>query len=201
MLEELCKRIQNCCATLWRSRNKRNVGSCWLKSLTGFKLCATTRNNIQQHATGCANGRNMHVTSNNVGSCWSTMLRLFASSLIIKNGPMNIWMNESVNEQKRERKNERRNKLRYNEWINVITIFGAVKRGSLIRCAISSPLSSADLQNKVTDNLLIRQQNRFFTTVYCNTASFLTFAPKRYKKIFVPEFILLGMRRKFTRTL
>ena len=29
------------------------------KSLTGFKLCAATRNNIQQHATGCANGRNM----------------------------------------------------------------------------------------------------------------------------------------------
>ena len=29
------------------------------KSLTGFKLCATTRNDIQQHATGCANGRNM----------------------------------------------------------------------------------------------------------------------------------------------
>ena len=31
----------------------------WLKSLTGFKLCPTTRNNIQQRATGCANGRNM----------------------------------------------------------------------------------------------------------------------------------------------
>ena len=30
--------------------------SCWLKSLTGFKLCATTPNNTQQHATGCANG-------------------------------------------------------------------------------------------------------------------------------------------------
>ena len=30
-----------------------------LKSLTGFKLGATTSNNIQQHATGCANGRNM----------------------------------------------------------------------------------------------------------------------------------------------
>ena len=59
MLEELCKRIQHCCATLRRSGNKRNVGSCWLKSLTGFKLCATTRNNIQQHATGCANRRNM----------------------------------------------------------------------------------------------------------------------------------------------
>ena len=54
-----CKRIQHCCATLRQSRNKTNVGSCWLKSLTGFKLCATTRNNIQQHATGCANGRNM----------------------------------------------------------------------------------------------------------------------------------------------
>ena len=51
MLEELCKRIQHCCTTLRRSRNKRNVGSSWLKSLTGFKLCATTSNNIQQHAT------------------------------------------------------------------------------------------------------------------------------------------------------
>ena len=30
------------------------------KRLTGFKLCATTRKNIQQHATGCANGRNMY---------------------------------------------------------------------------------------------------------------------------------------------
>ena len=59
MLEELCKRIQHCCATLRRSRNKRYVGSCWLKSLTGFNLCATTRNNIQQHATGCANGHKM----------------------------------------------------------------------------------------------------------------------------------------------
>ena len=29
------------------------------KSLTGFKLCKTTPNNIQQQATGCANGRNM----------------------------------------------------------------------------------------------------------------------------------------------
>ena len=34
------------CATLRWSRSKRNVGSCWLKSLTGFKLCATC--NIQQ---------------------------------------------------------------------------------------------------------------------------------------------------------
>ena len=31
LLEELCKRLQHCCATLRRSRNKRNVGSCWLQ--------------------------------------------------------------------------------------------------------------------------------------------------------------------------
>ena len=33
MLEELCKRIQHCCATLRRSRNKNKMffGSCWLK--------------------------------------------------------------------------------------------------------------------------------------------------------------------------
>ena len=36
------------CAALRRSRKKRNVGNCWLKSLTGFKLCAATRNNIQE---------------------------------------------------------------------------------------------------------------------------------------------------------
>ena len=65
MLEELCKRIQHCCATHRRSRNKRNVGSCWLESLTGFKLWGTTRNNIQQHATGECK-RTQHVISNNV---------------------------------------------------------------------------------------------------------------------------------------
>ena len=41
---------------LWQSQNKTNVGSCRLKRLTGFKLCVTTPNNMQQHATGCANG-------------------------------------------------------------------------------------------------------------------------------------------------
>ena len=71
MLQELCKRIQHCCATLRRSRNKRDVGSCWLKRLTGFKLCAATRNNMQQ-------GVQTDATSNNVWSCWSTMLRPFA---------------------------------------------------------------------------------------------------------------------------
>ena len=29
------------------------------KSLTSFKLFPTTPNNMQQHGTGCANGRNM----------------------------------------------------------------------------------------------------------------------------------------------
>ena len=75
MLEELCKLIQHCCAMLRRSRNKRNLGSCWLKSLTGFEFCATTCNRVCK--------RTQHVTSNNVGSCWPTMLRLFAWGLTI----------------------------------------------------------------------------------------------------------------------
>ena len=52
MLEELCKRIQHCCATPRRSRNKRNVGSCSLKSLTRFKLRATAcKRSVQTGAT------------------------------------------------------------------------------------------------------------------------------------------------------
>ena len=56
-----CSQSNNyCCAMLWWSQNKRNVGSCWLKiSLTSFKLCTTTPYNIQQHATGCADRRKM----------------------------------------------------------------------------------------------------------------------------------------------
>ena len=76
MLEEPCNRIQRYCATLRRSRNKRNVGSCWLKSLP----VQTLRNNTQQHPTTynrvCK--RTQHVTSNNVGSFWPTMLHPFA---------------------------------------------------------------------------------------------------------------------------
>ena len=45
MSEEPCKRIEHCCATLRRSRNRRNVGSCSLKRLTCFKLRATTPSN------------------------------------------------------------------------------------------------------------------------------------------------------------
>ena len=51
-------------------RQPNIVGSCCVrlhlaKRLTGIKLCATTPNNTQQHATGCANGT-QHVTSHNV---------------------------------------------------------------------------------------------------------------------------------------
>ena len=76
MLEELCKRIQHCCATLRRSRNERNVGSCWFKGLTGFKLCATTPNNMQQ-------GVQTAMTCNIKRSCWPTMLRPFAWDLTL----------------------------------------------------------------------------------------------------------------------
>ena len=37
-----CKRVQRYCATLHRSQNNRNVGTCCVKRLTGFKLCATS---------------------------------------------------------------------------------------------------------------------------------------------------------------
>ena len=52
-----------------------NGGSCCVrlhaaKSLTGFKLCATTCNRVWK--------RTQHVTSNNVGSCWPTLLLPFA---------------------------------------------------------------------------------------------------------------------------
>ena len=68
-----------------------NVGSCCVhlhmsKSLTSFKLCATTPNNIattlQQHATGSQ--WTQHVTFNNVGNCWPTMLHPFARGFWMK---------------------------------------------------------------------------------------------------------------------
>ena len=57
----------------WRN----NVVSCCIrlhvaKILTGFKFCATTHNNTQQHATGCANRPNMK---------HPTMLRPFTRNL------------------------------------------------------------------------------------------------------------------------
>ena len=50
--EELSKLIQHCCATLRRSRNKRNLGSCSLQSLTGVKLRTTAcKRSVQTDAT------------------------------------------------------------------------------------------------------------------------------------------------------
>ena len=94
-----CKRIQHCCATLRRSRNKRNVGSCWLKSLTGFKLFWTTRNNLTSNNMQQGVQTDAHVTSKNVGSCWPTMLRPFARGLTL------TWITEK--ELKREIKYKR----------------------------------------------------------------------------------------------
>ena len=64
-----------------------NVGSCCLclnaaKSLTCFKLCATTPNNTQPHATGCAKRRNVNIKqywellANNVASVFIKMVKV-----------------------------------------------------------------------------------------------------------------------------
>ena len=50
--------------TLRATCKRANNSQCFVclhgaKSLTGFRLCATTPNNTQQHATGCANGHNL----------------------------------------------------------------------------------------------------------------------------------------------
>ena len=65
MLEELCKRIQHCCATLRRSRNEEK---CWELLAEKFDRFQTLRNNTPQHPTTrnrvCK--RTQQVTSNNV---------------------------------------------------------------------------------------------------------------------------------------
>ena len=83
LLNVLCKRTQYCWNTLRWPRNNRNVGTCWLWSLTSFKLHPTTSNKSQQHATthNMVCKRSQHVGPNNVASCWPTMLRAFARAL------------------------------------------------------------------------------------------------------------------------
>ena len=59
------KRTVGTFSTSWGRYNpqdfvKRNVGSCWFKSLTGFKLCEATPNNMQQ--------QNWELFTNNVVS-------------------------------------------------------------------------------------------------------------------------------------
>ena len=75
----VCKRMQHCWQTTPNIVGSCCVRLCVAKSLTGFKLCATTRNNIQQLVR--VYKRTQHVTSNKVGSCWPTMLRPFARGL------------------------------------------------------------------------------------------------------------------------
>ena len=56
---------------------------CWELLAETFDWFQTLRNNTQQPPTTCNRvcKRTQHVTSNNVGSCWPTMLGPFARSL------------------------------------------------------------------------------------------------------------------------
>ena len=56
---------------------------CWELLAEKFDRFQTLRNNTQQHPTTCNRmcKQTQHVTSNNVGSCWLTMLRSFAPGL------------------------------------------------------------------------------------------------------------------------
>ena len=70
---------------LCRSQNNRNVGTCWAKSLTGFKLYATSANKCQHFCGSLQTDATSHniVGPNNVGCCWLTMLRRFAWALTV----------------------------------------------------------------------------------------------------------------------
>ena len=83
-------RENNCCLSLnikLRTNGHNNSQHCWpnnvgsccvclnaAKSLTCFKLSATTRSHMQQGVQTEATW-----TSNNIGSCWPTMLRPFST--------------------------------------------------------------------------------------------------------------------------
>ena len=60
---------------------------CWELLAEEFDRFQTLRNNTQQHPTTCNRvcKRTQHVTSNNVASCWRTMLRPFARGFKIWN--------------------------------------------------------------------------------------------------------------------
>ena len=88
-----CKRLQHCCATLRRSQNNRNVGTCWAKSLTGFKLYATSAKKCQH----CCGSLQTDTTSHNsVGCCWPTMLRPFAWALIFIHNNMHAFFSSRI---------------------------------------------------------------------------------------------------------
>ena len=60
--------------------------NCWELLAETIDRFQTSRFNTQQHPTTCNRmcKRTQHVTSNNVGSCWPTMLRPFARGLTVK---------------------------------------------------------------------------------------------------------------------
>ena len=76
---------------------------CWELLAEKFYRFQTLRNNTQQHPTTCNRvcKRTQHVTSNNVGSCWPTMLRPFTRGLrekmrpnaafTVQSPPFRVW--------------------------------------------------------------------------------------------------------------
>ena len=75
-----CKWAQHCCAMLRLSQNNRNVWTCCAKSLTGFKLYATSANKCQHCCGSMQTDATSHniVGPSNVACCWPTVLRPFA---------------------------------------------------------------------------------------------------------------------------
>ena len=63
-----------------------------------FDRFQTLRNNSQQHATICKRmcKRTQHVTSNNFGSCWPTMIRSFARGFTLANVKCKISRQETI---------------------------------------------------------------------------------------------------------
>ena len=63
------------CASVTTEQKK-----CWQLLAEKFDRFQTLRNNTQQHPTTCNREckQTQHVTSNNVGSCWPTMLHPFS---------------------------------------------------------------------------------------------------------------------------
>ena len=81
LFQVTCKRTQQLPTTLGPVGQQCCNRLHGAKSLTGFKLCATTSNNTQQHATGCANGRNMKHPTIRFSFCLSCVSYTFFSYL------------------------------------------------------------------------------------------------------------------------
>ena len=76
---ERYKTIWGCNHLAHRSpENKKNVGICWAKSFTGFKLDATYANIMQHSPTLCTNERNTLCPT-----CWHNMLHSFVRALTL----------------------------------------------------------------------------------------------------------------------